>query len=77
MSEKRKLPLYPNLEAEISRQGFMDYQVAERIGITPTNFSYKKSGKTSFDISDMKKLKELFNQSMDYLFETSGDTSEC
>lgn len=62
-----KSTLYPNLKAEQSRAGLTNQMVANAIGISRVTYeSKKKSGR--FDVSESKKLCELFKCEFDYLF---------
>ena len=67
-----KAILYPNLKAEQSRAGLTNQKVADLIGMSRVTYeSKKKSGR--FDVSESKKLCDLFKCDFDYLFATEGE----
>ncbi len=41
-------PFYPNLEAEISKNGIKKKDIADKLGITPRAFSDKMTGRVDF-----------------------------
>ena len=67
-----KAILYPNLKAEQSRAGLTNQKVADLIGVSRVTYeSKKKSGR--FDVSESKKLCDLFKCDFVYLFATEGE----
>jgi len=67
-----KAILYPNLKAEQSRAGLTNQKVADLIGVSRVTYeSKKKSGR--FDVSESKKLCDLFKCDFDYLFAAEGE----
>ena len=67
-----KAILYPNLKAEQSRAGLTNQKVADLSGVSRVTYeSKKKSGR--FDVSESKKLCDLFKCDFDYLFATEGE----
>ena len=67
-----KAILYPNLKAEQSRAGLTNQKVADLIGVSRVTYeSKKKSGR--FDVSESKKLCDLFKCDFYYLFATAGE----
>lgn len=66
---KQNVPMYPNLEAEIIRQGRTHADISLKIGINPSTFSEKINGKTKpLDIEQCKIMSVELNESLDYLF---------
>lgn len=73
MTGGEKMSLFPNLKAEMSRRGINGTTVSTHMGVTPKTFSNKMIGKREFTLSEMVKIRTLFNGlSLDYLFETSN-----
>lgn len=68
------MSMFPNLKAEMARRGVDGKTVSALIGVTPTTLSNKMVGKSEFNLSEMVKIRNLFNGlSIDYLFETSQE----
>lgn len=63
-----KKPIYPNLEAELKRKGINRGEYAKLIGISAGGASKKLNGDVEFSIGEMKRTKELLDETMDYLF---------
>jgi len=61
---------YPNLNAELARQGLTQDQMAEMIGRTPETVSRWMTGKNAMPVGECFRIKEtLFpTLSVDYLF---------
>lgn len=51
--------MYPNLRAEIARQGFSLSDVAEKMGMTLSNLSKKLKGEITLSFYEAKRLKEI------------------
>lgn len=70
--------MFPNLEAEIARQGLTNKDCANVCEIAEKTFSNKRTGQTEFVLSEMKKLQARFfpNCSLEYLFTESDTESE-
>ena len=59
--------LYPNIEAERSRNGLSKTALASKLGVTRDTFAKWQSGKTSIPASAIIKMASLFTCSTDYL----------
>ncbi|MEA0555598.1 helix-turn-helix transcriptional regulator [Lysinibacillus irui] len=61
---------FPNLEAELARQGIQRKDIAEKIGVRVATVSDKLNGKYPFTLDEATAIKNIFfpNLSMDYLF---------
>lgn len=75
-----KKTIYPNLLAEIARQGITVARLAETIGTTRSNLYQKLHGKTNFSLKDIKAIQDALrandkngDYSLDYLFYKSGE----
>lgn len=64
----RKKVFFPNLEAELKRQGYTQEAYAKKIGLTPSSISYRMNGKVDFSLSEMIATSDLLKKKMDYLF---------
>lgn len=51
--------MYPNVEAEIARNGITKYNLAKKIGVTPSTLCLKLSGKSNILLSEAMKIKAL------------------
>jgi transcriptional regulator with XRE-family HTH domain len=51
--------MYPNLRAEIARQGLNLSDVAEKMGMTLSNLSKKLKGEITLTFSEAKRLKKI------------------
>lgn len=75
--QKKRL-LYPNLYAELARNGLAVSKLAEFMGMTAQNLYGKLRGDTTLSAGDMKAIQEFFKEngaalfSLDYLF-SNGD----
>ncbi|MDR0307503.1 MAG: helix-turn-helix domain-containing protein [Chitinispirillales bacterium] len=59
--------MFPNLEAEQTRNGHTNGYVAKKLGISRGKYeSKKRSG--AFRLSEVKTLCEIYNVPIDYLF---------
>lgn len=65
---------YPNLRAEMSRNGVKQTDIAKLLGVREVTVSKKMNGKSAFDINEAFLIKETFfpDLTIDYLF--SDDT---
>ena len=75
-----KKVLYPNLMAEIARQGLTISSLAERIGMTRANLAYKLNGQYKITLKDIRSIQEALkpndkngDYSLDYLFYQSEE----
>lgn len=66
--------MYPNINAELSRNGFTLLMLAEHMGITRQALYKKLTGTTQFTAKDMQAIQNFFKLkgcgtlSLDYLF---------
>ena len=67
--------IYPNLLAEIARQGLTIASLAESIGTTRANLANKINGKCNFTLKDLTAIQDALQSndkngdySLDYLF---------
>lgn len=62
--------MYPNLKAEMARQGLTQKVIAARLGWTSAKASRKFSGKSQFTWSECKQILEVLGGglSADYVF---------
>ena len=56
-----------NLKAEIARQNKTIAEMAKYMEMSTNTFSWKMNGKREFALSEMCKLADYFNVSIDYL----------
>lgn len=74
MEEKKRL--YPNLRAELARNGLNIKDLAEKLGMTHQNAYNKINGKIVFNEKDMRTIQEYLKAvsgntyTLDYLFES-------
>lgn len=65
---------YPNINAELSRNGLNAAMLADFLGMTRQNIYNKLNGKTTFTLKDMESIQEFFKVktgglfTLDYLF---------
>lgn len=64
-----------NLKSELVRKGIKQYEVAEFLGMTPSNFNKKLAEAVPFTIDEIKSIRDRFMPSikLDYLLESDGD----
>jgi antitoxin component HigA of HigAB toxin-antitoxin module len=69
--------MYPNLNAEMSRIGIEQKDIARVLGKGADGISLKINGKRAWLLEEAKKIKSEFfpNLSIDYLFISKEDTS--
>ena len=71
---RKKTILYPNIHAELARNGLTVSMLADYMGKTSQSVYNKLSGKTAITEKDMKDLQEFFKAkgggtfTLDYLF---------
>lgn len=67
--------MFPNLQAEIVRNGFVKRSIAESIGVSPRSLTNKLNGRTEFTRSEMITIREEYfpNASANYLFSFGED----
>ena len=70
-----KTVLYPNLVAELARNGITITALAEKLGMTRTNLYKKLDGTTNFLLRDLIAIQKILYEadssgdySLDYLF---------
>lgn len=67
-------PIYKNLQIEMLRANMTQSDIALKMGITPTTFTNKMRGKTTFTLPEALKIQEVINKelkadyTLDYLF---------
>lgn len=63
---------FPNLKAEMARNGVSGADISSKIGVSQKSFSNKLIGKTEFTRSEMIAIQSVFEQgfTIEYLFET-------
>lgn len=71
-----KKVIYPNLVAELARNGLTIPKLADRLGMSRTNLYNKLWGNTNLTLTDITTIKELLNElnsnggyTLEYLFE--------
>lgn len=71
---QQKLLVYPNLNAELARNGLTVEMLAEFMGMSKTNVYNKINGRTVINIKDMQTIQDFFKAkgggafTLDYLF---------
>lgn len=68
--------MYPNLKAEMSRNGLKGKDLAQTLKLGEKTFSKKMTGKAEFTLGQARTIKSRFfpSLSLDYLFEDSNST---
>ena len=56
------------------KSGLSQNEIANKLGITQSTYSYWESGKVRIDSNSLKKLSEIFGVSIDYLLENDKNT---
>ena len=66
---------YPELYAELARQGKSKKDLAKILGLTTAGLRYKQSKMTTSDFGglEMRKISEYLNKPMEYLFSPDDD----
>ena len=73
---KKKTLLYPNINAELARNGLTVAMLADYMGMTTQNVYNKLNGKTAVNQKDMKTIQDFFRVkcggifTLDYLFKS-------
>lgn len=77
-----KKVIYPNLVAELSRNGITYTSVAKSLGISRTAMYKKLDGTTNFTLKDITTIKEILkvadsngDYTLDYLFSRADQTA--
>lgn len=71
---QKKTYLYPNIRAELARNGLTVAMLADYMGMTSQNIYNKLNGKTAINEKDMKDIQGFFKAkgggafTLDYLF---------
>lgn len=60
--------IYPNLEAELARNGISKKKYSEVLGIPASGITLRMQGKIKFTLPDIKKTIELLNRDFEFLF---------
>lgn len=74
---REKTLLYPNLRAELSRNGLNTGELADYMGISRQSLYYKLKGAVQFNERDMKAVQEFFKAkgggalTLDYIFKSN------
>ena len=58
--------MYPNLKAEIARNGLKNKELAKILGISESTFSLKLNGKFSFTLREAGILLDALHSDMDF-----------
>ncbi len=64
--------MFPNIDAEIARNGMTRAELARKLGISYTTMKNWMHGKTDIPCSQIIKLAKMFNVSTDYLLGMSN-----
>lgn len=66
------MPMYPNLAAEMSRNGITAEKMAKQIGINAATMSAKINKKDRMKLCEAARIRDTFfpDMSIDYLFST-------
>lgn len=62
---------YPNVKAEMARSGLTAYELAEKVGVTPTTMSLWLNDKAEPTIRNAIKVAEVLGRDVEYLFKTA------
>lgn len=66
--------MYRNLMAEMARAGIMYKEMAEKLGIRESTYSFKVNGKVDWKLKEMLAVQKVLNEklgtcyTLDYLF---------
>lgn len=64
--------MYPNLKAEQARKGYSNGYVAEKLGMSRSNYETKcRNGR--FRVSEARALCQMFDADFNYLFEPADN----
>ncbi len=61
--------VYPNLLAELTRNGYSYRSISKELDISYAAFSQKMRGVTEFTLSEALEIVDIFNLDIRYLFE--------
>jgi len=61
-----------NLKAEMARKGVTITDMAKYMKMSNNSFSWKLNGKREFTLTEMKRIADYFQVSIDYLAEKSA-----
>lgn len=66
--------MYPNLFAEIARNGLHRKEIAKTLETSIQNLGFKLNGKVDFSLTEVMKVRDTFFPTMtiDYLFKKSA-----
>lgn len=69
------MALYPNLMAEMAREGITAEKIAEKIGINVATMSAKINYEGRMKLHEAAKIRDCFfpGMAIDYLFSTASD----
>lgn len=59
--------MFPNIRAEMARNGFTNENVAKILGICTNSVNFKLNGKHQFTLTEISTLADAFDCSLDYL----------
>lgn len=62
------LTKYPNLNVAMFKAGINQKALAELLNMSPTTLSFKINGKTDFTITEIEKIKDIFNLPYEDIF---------
>lgn len=65
---KNDKPLYPELVAEMARQGYNQKTFCKKVGMSESQFSARLNGKTDFTIPEGKRIAEALEKTIEELF---------
>lgn len=60
--------IYPNLEAEIARQGYNKTSFSKAINMTPNQLSNRLDGEIDFRLEEVLVISNVLNKDIRYLF---------
>lgn len=64
----KKIPIFPNLEAELTRQGYTQKAYGEYLGLSQASTSARMNGLTPFTLPEIKKTMDLLHKDFSELF---------
>lgn len=66
--------MFPNLNAELSRNGISTKQFAKILGVSPKTANNKLAGRTEFTLSEIQTISRTFPEvTIGYLFQTKQE----
>ena len=71
--KENKYGNYMNLKLELRREGVTQEQVANHLGMTLSNLSFKLNGRVPFTAAEIVDIRDTFtpDATLDYLLETT------